>query len=107
LLSSARQNPVLSPLNGLFVIGAEGNLTALSASPRVSIVTAAGVTTAETETVTPLPPVIGGDAGVFTFIGKGHGHGIGMSQYGARGLAELGWAYDDILRYYYTGTEVK
>jgi stage II sporulation protein D len=30
-----------------------------------------------------------------------------MSQYGAKGMAELGYSYKDILKYYYTGIEVK
>lgn len=34
------------------------------------------------------------------------GHGVGMCQYGARLLAEQGVGYADILRHYYTGTEV-
>lgn len=33
----------------------------------------------------------------------GHGHGVGMSQWGARMLAENGWLAQDILTYYYTG----
>ena len=37
----------------------------------------------------------------------GYGHGVGMSQYGAEGMAEEGYSYVDILKYYYTGTEIK
>jgi len=36
--------------------------------------------------------------------GRGFGHGIGMSQYGARGMADHGWGYDRILGHYFTGT---
>ncbi len=39
-------------------------------------------------------------------IGKGSGHGVGMSQWGARGLALAGRDYVEILRYYYTGVTV-
>ena len=39
--------------------------------------------------------------------GGGWGHGLGMSQYGAQGAARLGCSYDQILRRYYTGTEVR
>jgi stage II sporulation protein D len=35
--------------------------------------------------------------------GRGWGHGVGMSQYGARSLAERGRTYTDILSYYYAG----
>ena len=38
---------------------------------------------------------------------KGYGHGVGMSQYGAQGMAQLGYNYQDILKHYYTGIEIK
>jgi stage II sporulation protein D len=38
--------------------------------------------------------------------GRGFGHGIGMSQYGALGYAQHGFGYADILRRYYTDTAV-
>lgn len=38
--------------------------------------------------------------------GKGNGHGVGMSQYGAKGMAEAGFTYDKILKYYYTGIDL-
>lgn len=37
----------------------------------------------------------------------GYGHGVGMSQYGAEGMALEGYTYDEILTYYYTGTTIK
>lgn len=37
----------------------------------------------------------------FRFIGFGYGHGLGMSQWGMKGLAELGYDYQKILKYYY------
>ena len=44
---------------------------------------------------------------LFLIDGRGWGHGIGMSQYGARGYAESGWGYQRILAHYYPGTELK
>ena len=38
---------------------------------------------------------------------KGYGHGVGMSQYGANKMALSGYKYQDILKYYYTGVEIK
>ena len=38
---------------------------------------------------------------------KGYGHGVGLSQYGAQQLALKGYKYDEILKYYYQGTEFK
>lgn len=37
----------------------------------------------------------------------GYGHGVGMSQYGALGMAKEGYGYQDILKYYYSGTNIK
>ena len=37
----------------------------------------------------------------------GYGHGVGMSQYGAKGMAEEGYNYKEILSYYYSGTSIK
>ncbi|MEP7003113.1 MAG: SpoIID/LytB domain-containing protein [Chloroflexota bacterium] len=40
----------------------------------------------------------------FVFSGKGFGHGVGMSQWGAQGLALAGSSYAQILAHYYVGT---
>jgi len=37
----------------------------------------------------------------------GYGHGVGMSQYGAQGMAKEGYDYIEILKYYYNGTTIK
>ncbi len=42
-----------------------------------------------------------------SFIGRGYGHGVGMCQCGAIGLARIGWSCDDILGHYYTNVEVR
>jgi stage II sporulation protein D len=52
-----------------------------------------------------LPPSAYGEA-VFVVSGRGWGHGVGMSQYGAYGQAVAGRTYDQILGHYYTGTEI-
>lgn len=41
------------------------------------------------------------------FVTNGYGHGVGLSQYGANGMAERGYTYDQILTHYYTGVEIK
>ena len=38
---------------------------------------------------------------------KGFGHGVGMSQYGAEGMANNGYTYKEILEHYYQGTTIK
>lgn len=39
--------------------------------------------------------------------GGGYGHGVGMSQWGARGMAENGFTYDQILHHYFTNIELE
>ena len=41
-----------------------------------------------------------------TFRTQGYGHGVGMSQYGAKHMAEDGKTFTEILEHYYTGTKV-
>lgn len=43
----------------------------------------------------------------FHIYGGGYGHGVGMSQNGAQGMAKAGKSYDEILKFFYDGVEVK
>lgn len=47
------------------------------------------------------------DGDMVVFAGRGFGHGVGMCQWGARGLADKGRNYREILRHYYTGSRVQ
>ncbi|HXD30058.1 MAG TPA: SpoIID/LytB domain-containing protein [Pyrinomonadaceae bacterium] len=47
-----------------------------------------------------------GNVAAFVFTGRGWGHGVGMCQVGAYGLAKQGFSYEQILKAYYTGIEV-
>lgn len=42
----------------------------------------------------------------YVFVTKGSGHGVGMSQYGAQGMAKEGYGYQEILKHYYQGVEI-
>ena len=42
----------------------------------------------------------------FVFVGRGWGHGVGMCQYGAYGLAKQGLTVEQILKTYYTGIDL-
>ena len=44
--------------------------------------------------------------GDFIFTGSGYGHGVGMSQSGARGMADAGFGYKKIIMHYFTGVEI-
>ena len=43
---------------------------------------------------------------LFVVSGRGWGHGVGMSQYGAYGMANAGHTHEEILAHYYSGTEL-
>lgn len=59
--------------------------------------------TAKTETV----PDTSSEGLTFTLSGYGWGHGVGMSQYGAVGMAYKGFSSTDILTYYFQGTTIE
>jgi stage II sporulation protein D len=42
----------------------------------------------------------------FVFTGRGWGHGVGMCQVGAYGLAKQGWSAEQILKAYYSGIQL-
>ena len=45
--------------------------------------------------------------GTYTFQGSGYGHQLGMSQYGAWAMVNLGYTYKQIVEFYFPGTQVK
>ena len=70
-----------------------------------------GITEIETESemetiVTPANTGVN-ENGVFVFEGRGYGHGLGMSQWGAQGMAKAGFSYEEILAHYFPGTTLQ
>ncbi len=55
----------------------------------------------ETETLTAEGP-----SGSFVFIGRGWGHGVGLSQWGIKDLGDLGYDFETIIRAYYSDIEL-
>jgi stage II sporulation protein D len=52
------------------------------------------------------PSTSAGAGSSFTFFGSGAGHGIGLSQYGALGLAQAGWGAEKIVKHYFRNVNV-
>ena len=48
-----------------------------------------------------------GSGDVFTITGTGNGHNVGLSQYGAKAMAEQGFSYEEILHFYYTDITIQ
>jgi len=98
-----------------------GNLMALGSGGTITPITGSNINAQNSTSVQILRPlgssapapshinniqVTGGTNGsgyVITLIGRGWGHGVGMSQHGARGMAEAGYTFEEILKHYYTG----
>ena len=77
------------------MIGGDGVISQLPESP--SVIDGSGA----------ISQVAGGGELTFTFTGTGAGHNVGMSQDGAIEMAKQGFSYQDIIQFYFQGTEVK
>lgn len=53
----------------------------------------------------PAPPAAA-PANAFTFVGRGWGHGVGLSQWGAKAMADQGASCEAILSHYFPGTKI-
>ena len=89
------QGDALGAVDGAYVISGSGSISQFSGS-NPYVITASG-----TE---QLAPVTAGNT--FTVNGTGYGHNVGMSQFGAKAMAEQGLSYQDIITFYYTGVRI-
>lgn len=94
---------LLSSLDGAFAISGSGTVAALD-KDAVSVISASGISTLEQGGGRDSSR--GYSADDFTITGTGNGHNVGMSQYGAKAMAEQGYDYRDILEFYYTGISI-
>jgi stage II sporulation protein D len=81
--------------SGLHVITANGVMPLTFPNNNVSVITSTGVQTI------PVQQQEG-----YTIHGRGWGNNVGMSQFGARAKADLGYTYEQILMFYYQGIEI-
>ena len=49
----------------------------------------------------------GASNGNFVITGTGNGHNVGLSQYGAKAMAEQGFGFQEILNFYYTDITIR
>lgn len=92
------------------VLGADGAAGTVNSSENVSVLSSTGkVSVAGNGTV-----IMGSDTKArvisstpgFLFIGRGYGHGLGMSQWGVKGMADNGYDYKQILQHYYRNVTI-
>ncbi|MDP4093947.1 MAG: SpoIID/LytB domain-containing protein [Bacillota bacterium] len=98
---------------GISVVSSDSTIKSISTG-EISVMTANGIVkipasqsnltvlgaNGQTKTVNAAPTA-------YTFTGKGWGHGVGMSQEGAKGMANAGFKFDQILQHYFPGTKVE
>ncbi|WP_025692353.1 SpoIID/LytB domain-containing protein [Paenibacillus zanthoxyli] len=98
------------PSGSYTVLGADGRTASVSGSQQAGVLSASGmVTQGGSGTV-----VMNGDNKArvidaspgFLFIGWGYGHGLGMSQWGVKGMADQGNDYQKILQHYFQNVTI-
>ncbi|MBP1998996.1 stage II sporulation protein D [Paenibacillus shirakamiensis] len=100
----------ITPTGRYTVLGAADAKSSASAATGASVLSASG-----TGKLSGTPIVVLNGAGEartvdqtngFVFTGKGNGHGLGMSQWGTKGMADQGKDYKTILQYYYQNVTI-
>ena len=92
----------ITSLSGAYAITGDGSVFPVTGS---TAITSSGITTV---TGSAAPSVSTGNSGnSITITGIGSGHNVGMSQYGAKAMAEMGMSYMDILQFYFTGITIE
>lgn len=89
-------NSVKTQLGGKTVLSASGSKKLAATNNKVAILGAGG----QTKTVALVPET-------YTFVGRGWGHAVGLSQEGAIGMGKAGIKYDEILTHYFQGTKIE
>lgn len=88
------------PINKMSAIRSGGEVVKLPSAPSdVYVMTATGKKKISQPSVA--------ESSTVTFSGKGWGNNIGMSQWSAKGMAENGYTYEQILLHFFQGTELK
>lgn len=97
---------VLSSLDGAAAITGNGEIGILYGGSASAITASGTVTVSGGMTEVVVPSGGGSSNGNFVITGTGSGHNVGMSQYGAKAMAELGYDFRDILEFYYTNITI-
>ena len=92
----------LSTLDGVYVLSGNGKTSTLE-NGSFTVLTGKGKTGIESVAFSGSSK----KTDKFTITGAGSGHNVGMSQYGAKAMAELGYDYDDILAFYFTDITIE
>lgn len=85
----------------LYAVGGSGSVESIGSQSEITILTGSG---AETVRLSGSGQTQSGSK--YVVNGSGWGHNVGMSQYGAKAMANLGFTYRDIITFYFTGVTI-
>ncbi|MBE6915201.1 MAG: SpoIID/LytB domain-containing protein [Ruminococcaceae bacterium] len=90
--------------NQIAVVGKNGRVQTLANGDQVAVLSATGTSTYPVGSggATTTVPQTSGNANAFVVNGTGWGHNVGMSQNGAKGMANQGFTGEEIIHFYYT-----
>ncbi len=94
----------LTSLNGAAILTSGGQEVLWGDT--ASVMTGDGLTDVASDASGFSSSLLLNSSGNFVITGTGNGHNVGMSQYGAKAMAELGYDYRSILEFYYTGITI-
>jgi stage II sporulation protein D len=79
---------------GAYAIDGSGNIAQVAGTEGPYVITGAGT------------EALASTGDTFTITGSGWGHNVGMSQWGAYSMANQGYTYKEILKFYFTGIDI-
>jgi len=101
ILYANSNKDVLEDIGEVYAVGSDGSVQKVANQGSLSVITGSGV-----EEVS----IIGSGATItadrYIVSGSGWGHNVGLSQFGAKAMAEQGMTYKEILEFYFTGVTV-
>lgn len=113
IFSLNSQMYTIQSAGNVVVRGTDGSLKTIALDDRY-VISGSGISKLSSSSSTV--SVIGSDnnkrsiaiaSNSYTFSGRGWGHGVGMSQEGAKGFARQGYTYEEILKHYFQGVTIE
>ncbi|NLL45298.1 MAG: SpoIID/LytB domain-containing protein [Clostridiales bacterium] len=92
----------LDNINSVYAVGGAGDISKVkTGGGNISVLTGSGL-----KTVNASGSGVVQTGSSFVVTGSGWGHNVGMSQYGAKAMAQAGKTFDEIIKYYFSGVSI-
>jgi len=97
IISGDNRKPIAINMKSVYILSGDNNIAATRNTVTRAI---------SKDRLSPIGGTFTENPSNIVFEGKGYGHGVGMSQYGAMEMAKLGYNYEEIIKHYYNGVEI-